>query len=459
MNYSFSLSGIQHKEIKNHLFPGDGLESAGLIFCHLAKSKQLTKFVAFEIIFIANEDCERTVTNVTWNFRKYFSPKKIEEIDKNHLSIITIHSHPNGFNDFSNLDDNNDLKIFSCINNWFNDYRPNGSAVMLPNGFIFCRAVNNKGGFEPFLKVNIAGSSIKIFRKKTKEKQTPAFSKRIVQTFGQGTFSFLRQLKIGVVGCSGTGSIVTELLARNGIGEIVLVDNDKVEKKNLNRILNASLQDAEENKFKVEVLQNAVKKMGLGTKISTYQKTTSDKEVLSILKECDILFGCVDSAIGRYHLDYLSAAYLIPYFDVGVTIFSDNKGNISEALAVSHYIEPGVSSLLERKAYNSNQVYAESLKIQNPKNYEKQKKKGYITGIEEDQPAVMSLNMQASCLVFNDFMARIHIYRLDDNSHFCIQKMSLTHGYYKAEKTTNKVHPLFSKELGKADQSNLIKTI
>ena len=49
---------------------------------------------------------------------------------------------------------------------------------------------------------------------------------------------------LAALGCSGTGSIVVEQLARNCIGELVLVDSDHVEHKNLNRIVNSTADDA-----------------------------------------------------------------------------------------------------------------------------------------------------------------------------------------------------------------------
>ncbi len=455
MKYSLSLSGVQHKKLKTHLFI-DNLESVALIFCHQSISTKQIKLVAFDIVLIPDKECERSKTNITWSVEKYFTPKQIETIDKNKLSLITIHSHPKGFNDFSKIDDDNDKTLFSSVNNWFDNNRANGSAIMLPNGDIFGRIVSDKGKFIPFSHISIAGSNIQMLRHKNKNYQVPEFAKRIAQTFGKGTFSVLKQLKVGVIGCSGTGSIIIELLARNCIGELVIIDPDTVEEKNLNRILNTSLVDAQQNKPKVEILKKAIKKIGLGTNVLTYQSTTYDKKVISALKQCNILFGCVDSALGRYHLDCLSSAYLIPYFDVGVGIESDKKGGINQAIMVSHYIEPAVSSLLSRGAYTSEQVSAESLKESNPADYKKQQQEGYIIGVDENQPAVISINMQAACMAFNDFMARIHNYRLDDNSEFSIQKISLTHGYYEHKQDNTGVHKLFIKDLGKADQSNLL---
>ena len=459
MKYVLSLSGKQHKELQTHLFQKDGLESIALIFCHSGIGNEKTKLVAYKIILISDDECERNATNIIWNTEKHLSPEIIEEMDNSGLCLMTIHSHPGGFNDFSKVDDDSDKILFTSVNNWFDDNRPNGAAIMLPDGHIFARIIDRKGKFIPLSHVSIAGSEIKILRHKQKSGSIPAFAKRISQTFGKGTFSMLSQLRVGVVGCSGTGSIMIELLARNGIGELVIVDPDEVEQKNLNRILNTSMEDAKRARPKVEVLKKAIEKMGLRTKVSIYQSYTCDAAVIAGLKVCDVLFGCVDSAIGRYHLDCLSSAYLIPYFDVGVGLYADKKGGISQAMVATHYIEPAATSLLSREGYTNEQVSAESLKINNSAYYEQRKNEGYIAGVDEDQPAVLSVNMQASCLAFNDFMARIHNYRLDDNYEFNIQRMSLTHGCYEHEEGVNEIHPLFDRDVGKADESSLVKSI
>src|SRR3712207_6906598 len=48
--------------------------------------------------------------------------------------------------------------------------------------------------------------------------------------------SDLRKLRIGIVGCGGTGSAVAMLLARLGVGQLALFDNDIVDQTNLNRL-------------------------------------------------------------------------------------------------------------------------------------------------------------------------------------------------------------------------------
>ena len=193
------------------------------------------------------------------------------------------------------------------------------------------------------LLVTIFESGKRVIRVKKME-----YHNKLLQTFGAGTLDLLRAMRIGVVGCSGTGSIILELLVRNGIGELVIVDNDVVEEKNLNRIINSTMEAASKKLPKVLAIKQTVQVIGMGTKVEAIQKLTDSPDVVSALVDCDVIFGCVDSAYGRYHLDCLASAYLIPYFDVGVNLEVDGKGGITAADAVSHYIHPEGDSLFVR---------------------------------------------------------------------------------------------------------------
>ena len=70
--------------------------------------------------------------------------------------------------------------------------------------------------------------------------------------------AWLGRMSVCVIGVSGTGSIVAEQLARLGVGEIILIDFDKLEERNLNRILNSSLADI--GSYKVEMFADAIRR-------------------------------------------------------------------------------------------------------------------------------------------------------------------------------------------------------
>lgn len=457
---SLVFTGSQHKALLEHLHPGDGLEAVAVVLCHCGQGQRGFRLMAKELMLIPADECpKKTEDRVLWNFGKFFPADKISKIDKSGMSIVTIHSHPSGHENFSIVDNENDKDLFHSVCNWFDDDRPNGSAIMLPDGKVVARTVDGKGRFSPIESVSVIADNIRAWKKRGKKKKLHDFGLRVLQTFGKGTFEFLRQMRVGVVGCSGTGSIIVELLARNCVGNLVIVDPDVVEEKNLNRILNAKKGNANKSVPKVEVLKDAVESMGTEVLVDAYQSDTASEEVVRALVDCDVVFGCVDSARGRYHLECIANAYLIPYFDVGVNLEADGDGGIAQADAVAHYIHPENACLLSRGAYTSEQVRAEDLRNTDKKRYEEQRMAGYLAAVGEDQPAVISINMPAACMAFNDFMARIHNFRLDDNAEFDIQRFRIVHGVYSNEAASGKPVPIFQKYLGMGDRSFLIQNL
>ncbi|MEQ1933786.1 MAG: ThiF family adenylyltransferase, partial [Fimbriimonadaceae bacterium] len=245
-----------------------------------------------------------------------------------------------------------------------------------------------------------------------------AFAERHAQAFGKGTTSILSRLSVAVVGCSGTGSMVVELLARLGVKRLVLIDPDHVEERNLNRILNSGKEDAYLKRPKVEVLAKAIARMGLGTEVELLNENLVNESAIHAVAGCDVVFGCMDGVEGRHWVNRIATFYNLPYFDVGVRLDADGKGGIDSIAGAVHYLQPGLSSLLSRGVYSMDRVTAEALRRTNPAEYERQLGEGYIRGVAEDRPAVISVNMFFASMVVNEFLARIHEYRNLRNSEY-----------------------------------------
>ena len=460
MEASLILKQIDYEILKKHLYPGNNLEFVAIMLCHYGQGSVGFRLMVKELILIPEDKYEEQKFNyLSWDFSEYMTPEKIDKIDKEGFSVFTIHSHPNGYHQFSKTDDKNDREIFPSINNWFDDARPNGSAIMLPNGEIIARTVGAKGDFNTIHKVSVVGENIKIWQPVKVQNKIPNYGLKIYQTFGKGTFSLLRNLKVGVVGCSGTGSIIVELLMRNCVGNVVLVDPDIVEEKNLNRIINAKKLDAKKAKYKVEILKETIIETDIGTEVDAYTTDTRDKTVIEALTDCDVIFGCVDSVTGRYHLECIATAYFIPYFDIGVYLQSDDHGGITHADVAVHYIHPESSGLIERGVYTVEQLTSEGWQRSDKDYYEKNKIAGYLKSVGEDQPAVISVNMQGACLAFNDFLARIHNFRLDNNSHFNSQRFQLVQGTYLSQDSEENPTSVFKKYMGMGEKSFLIQNL
>ena len=215
-------------------------------------------------------------------------------------------------------------------------------------------------------------------------------------------------------------------LARLGVGRLVLVDPDLVEEKNLNRILNTVRSDI--GQPKVKVLGAFIDRLGLGTIIEAIHSDLSHPDALKAVASSDVVIGCMDSVDGRDLLNRIATFYLQPYFDVGVRLDADGHGGVDQICGSTHYLQPGGSSLRSRGVYTAEQVRAAGLHRSDPDGYRDLVERGYIRGIAEDRPAVNSVNAFYASLLVMDLLARLHPYRLDPNTEFAGQTISLSIG-------------------------------
>jgi len=446
--FKLRLTGSEHQQLKKHLFPGDGLEAVAVALCGRREGVPVQILNVHRLVPIPYDECKiRRADRVTWSTKRLVP--LLDEARKRKMSILKIHSHPTGYPLFSDTDDISDRDLFESIISW-TESDLHASSIMLPDGEMFARRVSDGGEFEPFESVMVAGDDIKFWSEAARTGRTSEFARRHAQLFGAGTTAKLRELTIGVIGCSGTGSPLIEQLARLGVGKLILVDPDKVEEKNLNRILNASHEDAYLERYKVDVMASAIARMGFGTELKLLRNNLYDAGVVTAVAECDVLFGCVDSIEGRHLLNRLSAFYLIPYFDLGVKLVADGNGGIDEVCGAVHYIRPDGSSLLSRRVYTMAQVTADGLRRTDPTAYRDQVKAGYITGVQEDRPAVISVNMLFAALGANEFLARLHPYRLDDNADYATVRASLMQGEFYRQ-GDGAPCPVLRKYIGRGD--------
>ena len=355
---------------------------------------------------------------------------------------------------FSATDDASDRVLFPSVHAW-TETGPHASAIVLGDGRIIGREVGESGEFRALSSVNVVGDDLSFWSSDAQRAVVPEFGRRVAQTFGAGTYDQLRRLRVAVVGCSGTGSPVIEQLARNCVGTLVLVDPDRVEEKNLNRIINATMEDAVDGRFKVDVAARAISKMGLGTAVETYPVSLFDASAVSAVASCDVVFGCMDSVDGRHLLNKLATFYLLPYFDLGVKLEADGKGGVDQVCGTVHYLQPGGSSLLSRHVYTMEQVRAAGLLRTDPAAYRAQLEDGYIRGVQEDRPAVIQLNSLIASLAVNELLARLHPYRLDSNGDYAVHRLSLSHGIYEHEGDGDPC-PLLARHVGRGDVTPLL---
>ena len=235
-----------------------------------------------------------------------------------------VHNHPTGFPEFSNTDDDNELTLLQALTNR-NGIDIHLVAMLWTNNVWKARI---RHGLKPDVAqevrhVLVHGRPLKLFEYEKSTFTDDNMSARHAAAFGQPFVDKLSSLRVGIVGAGGTGSPTITLLARAGVGELVVIDNDKLEKSNLNRMRGAGLDDVGKNKARI--LQDFITGLQLPTKVAVLESLVDqDPDAIDALSSCDVIFGCTDDQIGREVLNTSLYMYAQPFIDVGL------GGQISE---------------------------------------------------------------------------------------------------------------------------------
>lgn len=125
----------------------------------------------------------------------------------------------------------------------------------------------------------------------------------------------LASAHVAVVGASGTGSPCVVQLAHLGVGAITIVDDEPIDKTNLNRILGATPKDAEDEALKVDVVARLV--APLSARVTKHAVEATPTNMDDLLHDADLVISCVDNHTTRWHLNNWTRSNGIPFIDMG----------------------------------------------------------------------------------------------------------------------------------------------
>lgn len=152
---------------------------------------------------------------------------------------------------------------------------------------------------------------------------------------------FVTSAKIMVVGCGALGNEVLKNLALLGVGQLVIVDYDRVEEKNLEKSILFSVAGNAQGKLKVVVAAEMIKRINPDVSVLSINGDIGYDVGLGLIGEMDVVIGCVDNRWARYCLNRLCMRAGKPWIDGGITelegsvkIFS--PGNSCYACSLSY---------------------------------------------------------------------------------------------------------------------------
>jgi molybdopterin-synthase adenylyltransferase len=325
-------------------------------------------------------------------------------------TIIDVHTHPftSTSVSFSATDDGDEKTFFLFLNEKFEEI--NYASIVFSQKRYSARVWTSSHGSliarRALLKTqtsreNIASADFREYTDEQKEETTvtagEGFFHRSALVLGLDVMrTIMHDQVISVVGVGGLGSIVAEHLIHMGFHEINLIDPDVLEISNLNRVVGAYYEDAEQKRFKVDVVRRHVTNINPKATVVAFKKDVHDKEVESVLALSDWMIVATDNHASRLRVQKLSIQYFVPLLSVGVNItvknnaIEDMSGEVITARAGDYLC------LHCLKRINPIKVASERHPDQTIR--DELVKRGYVTGKDIKEPAVKTLNTSVATM-------------------------------------------------------------
>lgn len=206
--------------------------------------------------------------------------------------------------------------------------------------------------------VRVVGRNVKIqFNQRIRPPIRPSRAlMRTTSVWGPDHQSVIMRMRVGVIGAGSVGSILVEILSRIGVGEIYVLDYDRVSEQNLDRLLHATKGDVgkpKANLARVNALKAATNPNFACLAFS--QSSVVEEYGFEVSKDCDVLFSCVDRPWPRQVLNHLAYSSLIPVVDGGVS-FRTKEYRLIHGMFRAQTVGPGRACLSCLGAYDPGEV-------------------------------------------------------------------------------------------------------
>lgn len=403
--YSVAVGGECHRQLAQHLIRKDRQED--ICFATYVPSNGSSRYTGIISTLIMPQSGEREVHGNASFYPDYFR-RALQIAAQRGEGLVLLHSHPGpGWQDMSFDDIVAEKRLSPAVmsvtrlpllgmtigsdETWsarFWTKHPSKRREYVRN---WCRHVRV---FDQRLAISyhpkLAPASV--------DKDTQL---RTISAWGIQTQQDLSKLTVGIVGLGSVGSMVAESLSRTGFAHFVLIDFDRVERKNLDRLTNVF--SASVGRMKVDAVADGMQRSKTVKKLSINRVPYSicEKQGYYAALDCDVLFSCVDRPWPRQILNFIAYAHLIPVIDGGIAVATNsNNTKIKGADWKAQTVGYGRPCLECLGQYTSDMVALEKAGfLDDP---------AYIVGIEDKS----TINAHENVFAFSSSLASFEVMQL-----------------------------------------------
>jgi hypothetical protein len=390
------------------VFSEPQLEGAAYLLCGVSRSDSELRFLARKVVPVVDAEYalrERAALSIS-------SPSYVRAAKQavaGREAILFGPSHPNGYPDFSPQDDREEPRLHRFLSDYAT-HALHGSLVIstAPKDDLEAHSTLNvrarvwtPAGWSAMDRIRIIGDRFVFLDRVSGAAAIPTFFDRQVRAFGTDIQRLLGRLHVGVVGAGGTGSSVLEQLTRLGVGHVSVFDGDRFDETNVNRVYGSTVNDG--GRPKSAIARDSIARIGVRTVRREYSEFIEDESTAKSLRDCDIIFSCTDDHTSRAILVRLALWYLIPIFDLGVKVDSQDQvikdvvGRVTTLLA-------GEACLFCRGRISADTIRQEGLP---PDAREREVRDGYIPPLATAAPAVITFTTAVAAQAVTELLDRL----------------------------------------------------
>ena len=416
--WSVTISGEQWDALRSHLFAGDGDEHGAVLRCGIARSERGNRLLVRDVIpaidgtdYVAGDRGYRKLTAM-------FVADNIDVCADEGLAYLAVHNHGGHHKvAFSGTDMASHERGYPALLD-INGGVPVGALVFASGavaGDIWL------GGEEraPITHLRVVGRpQITLTPAPVETASADPNFDRQTRIFGDRGQAILGGSRVAVVGLGGAGSVVSEYLARLGVGELILIDPDRIDTTNLPRVVGARRRDALAwlrhptrpvflrrlgDRFaahKVDIAARVAKEASSAIRVTPVAKSVMEHDVAALLTDCDHIFLAADSALARRLVNSVTHQYLIPNTQIGSKV-SVKDGRITDIFSVSRTSSPGSGCLQCNGLIPAWKLTAEATSP------EQRKRQQYIDDDDVHAPSVITLNAVAASRAVDDWLMSV----------------------------------------------------
>ena len=416
--FSFRTAPEMWKELHTHLFPGDRSEHGAVIAASVLSTPRGTRLLAHKL-FLARDGIDylpgqrghRMLTAT-------FVMDCALECAELGMAYLAVHCH--GGNDqvrFSGTDLASHERGYAALLDIV-DGPPVGALVFAPNavaGHIWLPG----GDREPLEETVVAGRPILRFDPSPRRRPRNVDGRydRQARLFGDRGQHILSSLKIGIIGAGGAGSLVNQYLAHLGIGEIVIVDPDRIERSNLTRVVGSHLRDIRScltspriptsirrrldrfRKLKVSIGERVARQAHPAIRYTAVAADVTTQIAVNHLVDCDYLVLAADTMQARLVFNALVHQYLIPGIQMGVKAQVDQEtGKVDDLFVAVRPVLPAVGCLWCNGLISPANLQEEAT------SHEQRRRQRYVEDDDIPAPSVITLNAIGASHAASDFL-------------------------------------------------------